>query len=233
MPIHEAPPLARTLSRPRSSVELDRFRKQLPERAGVRDRDRQDAGEWPEPDRADKHQRPDQRVDAAQRVEHAAYKETQHLAGSSVRGSEQRQRDGDYAGGQRAEKSDRQGFGHAAQEQMQVTAGRGRDHHRDELRQRLQAIADLTDRDAEPPHRKHQRQQHRRRNAEFERTPPGRYRDEVAMAGEDGAGLSGKDRRTGHGAASAGFRWRRMRSVIRSISATVMMISSRIALTSV
>ncbi len=152
--------------------------------------------------------------------------------GRGIRSSEQRQRDGDYACGQRAEKSDRQGFGHAAQEQLQVTAGRRRDHHRDKLRQRLHAIADLTDRDAEPPHRKHQRQQHRRRNAEFERTPHGRYREEVAMAGEDGAGLGSKDRRVGHGAATAGFRWRRMRSVTRSISATVMMISSRIALTS-
>ena len=56
---------------------LDRLGEQLAERAEIRDRDRQHAGKRAEADDVDPDQRPDQRIDAADRIEETAHRKAE------------------------------------------------------------------------------------------------------------------------------------------------------------
>jgi hypothetical protein len=69
------------LARP---YRLDRFRKQAPQRRGIGNLERRDASKWAEADRADKQQRPDQRIEAANDVQQSAGQKAQYLIGRRI-----------------------------------------------------------------------------------------------------------------------------------------------------
>ena len=63
---------------------LDRLGKQFAERAEIRHRDRQHAGERAETDDIDPDQRPDQRIDAADRIEKPAHRKADEVRRNDV-----------------------------------------------------------------------------------------------------------------------------------------------------
>jgi hypothetical protein len=69
------------LARP---YRLNRFRKQAPQRKGIGNLERRDASKWAEADRADKQQRPDQRIEAANDVQQSAGQKAQYLIGRRI-----------------------------------------------------------------------------------------------------------------------------------------------------
>ncbi len=71
---------------------LDCFREQFPECAEIRCRDRQHAGKRSKSNNVDPHQRPDQRVDAADRIQKPPHRETKEDRGNDVTRREQAER---------------------------------------------------------------------------------------------------------------------------------------------
>ena len=89
---------------------LDRFGEQFAERAKIRHRNRQHAGERPEADDVDPDQRPDQRIDAADRIEKAANRKAEDTRRNDVPCRQQADRQREQRGKGRAQQRDRQGF---------------------------------------------------------------------------------------------------------------------------
>ena len=87
---------------------LDRLGEQLAERAEIRHRDRQHAGERAEADDVDPDQRPDQRIDAADRIEKAAHRKADELRRNDVPRRQQADRQRHHGRQRGAEQRDRQ-----------------------------------------------------------------------------------------------------------------------------
>ena len=223
-----------TVSEPLRAGCLDRLGKKLAESAEIGNRDREHAGKRSEPDDSDKHQRPDQCVDAADRVEASADQEAQSEVPDGTMFFAARRLSGaasNSAPSERAEERDRQGFAHACQKQMQLAARRRWEHQPDVFAElRTIPVPSCSTERREPPDQN-------RNNATAINLISGRRAD-----GAERLGPARVTRPHGGGdpAASRGYArasWPnsrpRIRSVTRSISETVRMIISRIALTSV
>ncbi len=91
---------------------LDRFGEQLAECTEIRGRDRQYAGKRAEADDVDPHKRPDQGVDAADRIEEAASRKAQQCRGDQVTSGQQAERQRKYGRKCCAEQRDRQRLAH-------------------------------------------------------------------------------------------------------------------------
>ena len=89
---------------------LDGFGKQFAERAEIGQRNRQHAGKRAEANDVDPHQRPDQRIDAADGIERAAHRKAQPPRGNDVPRRQQTERQRDNGGDGGAEQRNRQGF---------------------------------------------------------------------------------------------------------------------------
>ena len=87
---------------------LDRLREQFAERAEIRHRNRQHAGERAEADDIDPHQRPDQRIDAADRIQEPAHRKAQQVRRNDVARRQQADRQREHRRERRAEQRDRQ-----------------------------------------------------------------------------------------------------------------------------
>src|SRR5215469_7238445 len=115
-----------------------------------------------------------------------------------------------------------------------MPARRRRKHQRDEFGEGGQARTDLLDRDPEPPDREQSQGQDAQREAELHRAAPRRFRQPAPVAQEQVHPIAGENLAAwAQGARSTGVRRWRIRSVSRSMVATVTIIISRMALTSV
>ncbi len=102
---------------------------QFAQGAEIRHRDGEHAGKRAETDDIDPHQRPDQRVDAADRIQEAPHGETEDGGRHDVARGEQADRQRHERGQRRAEQRDRQRLAERREIGRQRRAGIGRDHH--------------------------------------------------------------------------------------------------------
>ena len=132
------PPLASTDSRARSSVDSIASENNLPSAPVSETAIARIPANGTEADDADKDQRPDQRVDAADGVEAAADREANDGMGRGIAGGEKADRECDDGRNQGSQERDGQRLAHRLEQQVEVTAGRRRKHQRDEFRERRQ-----------------------------------------------------------------------------------------------
>ena len=115
-----------------------------------------------------------------------------------------------------------------------MTAGRRRDHQRDELSQLCQAGSDLREGDVEPPDRKHCQADNRDGATDIAGAAiPGLRQQGLVPRQHDGGILAKGAAGRIHADFSTGDRRWRIRSVTTSMIDTATMIISRMALTSV
>ncbi len=208
---------------------LDRLGEQFAERAEIRHGNREHARERAEAYDIDPDQRPDQRVDAADRVQETAYRKPDDIRHDVAR-REQADRQRHQRGDRGAKQRDRQRLAERLQIKRQGGARIGRQHQKRDPAELVQAVEEARRREVEVDQAEDKdgesQQRHERRREARRGRPVEHLRIACAQLGRIGR------RDLVHVRASLPNRRLRSQPVPISMMKTVMMIVTRIALTS-
>ena len=187
--------------------------------------DRQDAGDRPQPHRADEHQRPDRLVQPAHAIEHPAGEEAEHPGGDDIPGAEEPKRKRNEQRQHAAQIRHRHCLQHRPQQLGVVPAGEtGPVHHQaDDDPQPLQAAENLAE--FEQPVEVDQVYHRQQPDPPTDRQGPA-----IQAEGPGGAQALRRDFVGGH--ANCPMKRCRMRSDVRSRITTTSRIRMQMALTS-
>ncbi len=209
---------------------LDRLRKELAERSAIGDRDGEHSSERPKADDVDPDQRPDQDIDAADRIQEPANGKANEIGGHDVARGKQTDGQRRQRGERRAQKCDRQRFAECFQVERQRGARIGRQHHQRDPAELMKARDQTCRREVEidQPEREDAKcdDQHRRGR----QTRRGRPVEDIRVARPQRVLI--RRRPLAHVRASLPNNRPRSQPVAISMQNTVTTIITRIALTS-